>query len=353
MKIRLYIVFNLFFGFVYAEHCGDKLHLAKQAYQLGQLEKIDSLLYDCIASNAYNEEEGEEAIVLFCSALYFEGEHEKASKVLVKYLKKNPYFIPRNKVLEEFQYVLDRIPRDPIFYIQVGAGINGTLPVSTSNYTIGFHNDPPQMIMGGGYQGQLSVGVNLFPNLQWMVFSEWTNQRFSISELQLEGGNTFSKEEELNYLTLGSSLQINLKASNRKRINEGTSRINKPYLYLELGGSFKKLVNANAQISLSTFNEGVSKEVSDHLDTRSQRREYQLSGMIGIGFKKNIKKGCLMFKTTIDVPFQSFNLASKRYDSPQLLYTYGYVDQDIWLPSVALNVGYQFQFFRFKHGTSR
>lgn len=322
---------------------GEILQVAEDLYDLGRIQEIDSLLLialDMKGKDGFDEIQKQRAYALLVNTQLYENEEEKAQSYLIEILKINPEYRYRNTDIQEVEELFKTVRLNPIFYIGGHIGANMSLANNTTSYTLDTNPDNT-----GIYQSE--IGAQLGAKVGYAI-----NSRISVF---LELGvdlRSFSFQKQLfDYASL--NYKENMIAANapifvqfflKNQFNIETKW--RPYVYA--GVSPILLLSSNATVTRSdVVSEDEQRQVQGpNVQVTEQRNNLNFALLGGIGMQRKIGLGFAYMDVRYMQGINNVVNTSKRFDNNELIFRYGYIDNDFLLSSYYLSVGYIYPIYK-------
>jgi len=211
--VKRLLTIIIFFSFsqlaVAQNDCGESISLAQDAFDKGHIERIPSILHDCL--NKFTTEQKVEAYRLLTITYLYLDDPFGAETSFLALLKEDPeYRILENDPVE-LEYLSKQYITTPIisYYAKVGANLS-TVTILKSNSLDGDVSEPSKYNTGAGFNllGALEVHFNKTVSLNFEL--ELSSRNFII-ERELFPTNVEFQTLEQNRFNLHGSLPVTLK----------------------------------------------------------------------------------------------------------------------------------------------
>lgn len=336
-----------------AQECERILRKAERSYDNGQLRDVPGILDNCL-KGGFNKTQREKSYKLLVLTHLFLDNIDEAEGYLLKLLKSNPQFEVSPLDPPEFIYLYNGFRTKSYFSIAIKGGMNNTF-VNTlnvngvGNIPLGYHQNSSKM----GYQVGLGINFRLWQNFELSAEFNIVNRRFSqVDSLK----TTFftDVEQPLGYnfsIIDASESQIWVGVPIMMKYGFTKNKM-QPFIY---GGvSMYYLLGAN--LNVTRFNvdpsdiETPQRAVtgpSVKLVEAGIREKYHYSLLAGTGFKYKIGTDYLMFDFRYYVGINNLrnDQATLNADN-DLVFRYGYVDNDFSIDGAVISIGYIKPFYR-------
>ncbi len=310
--------------------CSQTLVKAQFAYYEGRAEEVSPMLEECLKDGFTAEEKLQAYRLLTLSYLYL-NELGNAERVMLSFLHLNPtYSINEAVDPAEFINLYKQFRTWPVYLTGVKAGLNSSSVNILQPYSLdNIHTTQALYASAFSYQTGASLEVPIkkgFSAMAELYLSgkkyTYTNDFFGYLKLQLtESQNRVDIPLLVNYTIKGKKIT--------------------PYLGAGITNSF--LIKSQAQVrrvdNLS-INDVQRETTGPNITLTSQRRLFTFSGTINFGVKYTRARNIFIVEGRYNMGLNNVVRKDKRYTNSELLYTYGFIDNDIALNSFALSVGY-------------
>ena len=336
-----------------AQDCETKLQKAEIRYEAGQLRDVPDLIGDCIKGGLNKSQKERAYKLLILSYLYLDQE-ELAEDYMLRLLKFNPQFEVTSVDPPELIYLYNRFRTDPVFSIAVRAGINNTYVnniqvhgIDVTPYSYQAYRNKVGLQFGVEMdfhlwkKFEISAGVN-YINLKIDQIDSLKTTLYSDAERP--AGYNFST-----LLSLENQSWIEMPINLKYRFDFDKL---KPYVF---GGiSPKYLIGAN--INLNRINTDPSdietpqrpvngppiKLIKDDI---RQRFSYGIG--FGAGVEYDLGGDFLLIEIGYEQGFVNLRNQEAPFDAnKELLYRYGYVDNDFKTNVARFSIGYVRPFYK-------
>lgn len=338
---------------VNGQACEQKLKDAEQSYQQGLLREIPEMLENCLRFG-FNKEERERSYKLLILTNIFLDDMEKAEHYLLKLLRSNPQFTVNAIDPPELLHLYNGFRTKSVFSLEIKGGINTSFINTLRENGVG--NGPNAFKTYKNQVGfQLGAGINyrILNTIEIAGEINLVNQRFEqIDSIRTTLFTDAERPEGYNFTAIEAGenqtwIEIPIAVKYGFKVNKFH-----PFVYV--GASMKYLINAELNISR------VNIDPSD-IETPQRRVEGPPINLLNAGIRKNFQYSLLGgagLKYQIGIDYLVFNLrynfgltdmrnknAPLNADS-DLLYRYGYIDDDFKINKVAISIGYVKPFYK-------
>jgi len=186
--MKRYLLIILFFASVLSLQaqttCSDILKLAERNFDEGKLDEIPQTIEPCM-KNGFTSEEKMRAYKLLIQTYLYNERLELADQEMIQFLREFPSYEIASNDPKEFVNLYKTYRTEPIFRIDVFAGVNYSLPFVTEYYSPGNLNQNKI-----SYNSKLSVnaGVNytdgLYKDFDFSIGANFTMYKMDYSDEQ-------------------------------------------------------------------------------------------------------------------------------------------------------------------------
>jgi opacity protein-like surface antigen len=336
------VSFIIFFSIrTYSQNsCIKNLEEAEELYEMGQIDKIESLLNPCLENGFTKEEKVKAYRLLILSNLYY-NEDEKAKESMKKLLKVKPEYKIKEFDPAEFISLHNSFRTIPVFI----AGIKGSIggmgmydlnnynDINSFNYTATYHPDI-------SYSFGLSFETPIIPDLS-LVYEFYYNSCYYNYDNRVLNYADIHFEEKISGIDIPVLVQWNILKGDFSP-------------YVNIGSAFNYLLSSNVKHT-RVDDENSSDEYRDpvnlNLDMTHARNKYNFSLSAGLGFRwKNILgNGYLTFDIRYSRYFENIVSPDQRADSPEMVYSGLTTDNTFKIQTTQVFIGYKLPIYIAKY----
>ncbi|MDN5205329.1 porin family protein [Fulvivirgaceae bacterium BMA10] len=334
----------------YAQDCEVALEKAEKSYADGHLRQVPVILKDCL-KKGFRRDQQERSYKLLVQTYLFLDDMEQAETYLLKLLRSNPLFTVSALDPPELVHLYNKFRTYPVFSLYAKGGLNTShinslnlvgvdhalFSVETSKASIGFQ-------VGSG------VDFRLFKNFDLRAEFIFSNKKFEITnplittsynrDLSSHNYTTIKLKEKQFWVDIPLAIKYTL---HLKKID--------PFVYV--GASFNYLLSANLDISRVNANpldvETPQRPVDGpaiDLDKADLRKNMHFGMLAGVGLKYEIGTDYIFFDLRYERGFTNLRNADAPLNANNdLLFRYGYIDNDFSLESFSFSIGYARYFY--------
>jgi hypothetical protein len=317
--------------------CSQTLVKAQIAYYEGRADEVPSILSACLKEGFTDEEKSQAYRLLTLTHLYL-NESQNAENTMLEFLRLNHYY-KINEAVDptEFINLYHQFRTRPFYLITPKMGTNVSFiqvlksfsPDNTTEVNYAY-----QTVFG--YQAGVAVG---FP-----IHSKITLN----TEIYLSGKNYAYKNNLFGY----ESLSFNEQQTHIELpVLASYSLTNNTWLhpFVEAGFSMDALLNATANVTRidQTSDVELKKEVTGpSIHVNAQRRRLNYNAIAGGGVTYTRGKNIMMIGFRYSLGLLNAVKPKNRYTNTELIYKYGYMDNDLRMNAFSVSVGYVIPVFK-------
>jgi tetratricopeptide (TPR) repeat protein len=313
--------------------CIQNLSRAQRLYEEGELLKAISLIEDCAQEDNFEKNQLEEAHKLLVLCYTFLDKSGKAQEEYRKLLGVNPNYIP-NVATEPVELVQlhNSFRTNPIVSFGLVLGGNLSSPIINVESKEIFKADglresnrtaSARIGTRFGIMGELQLHSNFAINAKLLLSSI----KYQLSENLFDGDQLVFDESQ-------SWIEFPL------AFRYYAGRKNKSRFFLEAGLTGRLLRNSKASVQRLVVN-GADVSGPD-IDISNSRMQTNYAYIFGAGLRRSL--GNILLSATISAQYDTSQQVDKgqRYANQELLFRYGYVDEDfkVLTPSVSITISY-------------
>lgn len=336
-----FVFIFLIAGYAAAQSCTQKLNRAEDLYDAGRLLEIESLISGCF--DQFTEGETIRARKLLTKVAIFTDNEPKAEEELVNLLHADPVHLLQPEDPNEMQVLMDKFRTWPVYRIEVYGGGNLSTPTKAQSFSV-FTSDASEKDYGDQFDLGAQIGVRVTKHLRNFVTGLEVGAGF---EFRSSSYSVKTAVPDVSYETSLRNTQsmVRMPVFARYNVNYDIRGKFTPYVYA--GFSVDYLLSAKyADASRSG---GTSFNLSDASDLKSfgQVNDLGVSLIGGAGFKLGLKKGNFIFlEGRFDKSMFLYNVPEERYANQQLHGDLQFVEDDIYLDMISVQVGMVLSIFK-------
>jgi hypothetical protein len=346
------IIFTGSLSLAYAQ--GDNcLTRAQQAYSDGHLLEVKTILTECVESLGRKEEKLQALYYITLANLYL-NEKESAKESLIQLLKIDPEYTFESAPIEFKNFHAEfNVKPYLIIGLRAGGNFSQVRPLKTFSVDNTTQNNGAyKMILGY----QVGSNFNIYLNRRFEVGLEiwYRNLNFQFNNKNLLGFVDLAYTENQALVELPLLLKFNFGnnydfGKDRRYLK---NRLN-PYIFL--GGSLSNLLSAKSTANRRDQSTSESTPLSieaTNLDMSDLRRRLNYNAVGGVGIEYKRGRNILAFEVRYNYNLQNIVKTENRYNNNELIFKYGYVDNDMLLNNLSFNIAYLHPLYKIREKKS-
>jgi hypothetical protein len=314
--------------------CVQTLRQSEKAYDAGLIDKIEATLLPCIESESFSKFEKLQAYRLIILTKLNDNEDEEANAYFIKLLKLDPeYQINAASDPSEFVQLYNSYRTNPIYSLGAKAGVNLTTPTSFVPY--GVYNTAENT---GSYKSLLNVqfGFNADFNLSKKL-AVGTDLMLSFKKFQYK--NTLMGYSELT--SVESQMWLELPVLLKYTMGKKKTRF-----YVQGGGAVSMILNSSSNITRKDLTTQSNQAIGPDINTKGLRNMFNYSLVGGGGIRYKAGYGYVVLDVRYMYGLNNISDTDSKYSNDELIYKYGYIDNNFTLNSLMFSVGYYKSFYK-------
>ncbi len=320
---------------IYAQDdCILKLNEAEKLYDDGKIEKIPSLLSNCIESG-FNRENKIRALRLLTLVNLFEDNTIQAEKSILRLLKIDPEY-KANKAVDpvEFIRLFNSFSTAPVFSLGVIGGLNFTKPHLIETFSFNeIKAANPKYTNGIGFSFGLKANYHI--NNIWDITFEpnFAALSYKVKENSTTYGAT-TITESMNYIELPVLASYCFYKKNKYNF------------YGEAGFSYGLLLSGKITGQFTYNNNEQASGDAPKVLTPEIRKKYNFAGTIGAGTKINLNRSNIQISLRYKIGLMNVvNNNTRVTDHEGLNTNYRFIDNDITVNNIYFMISYNREFY--------
>lgn len=335
-------------------NCSQRLNLAEDLFARGKLEEIPSTLEECLKGNNFSDDEQERALHLLFTIYAIEADSAADSvfQELIDAFPEHSIDLAQTVDPAELTYIYDHHRTWPFMYLTAEAGVN-TSWVFPKEPAYGVDNTQTGDIKTKPYSTRQGIHVGIYADIPITPRSfraslgvYFTERRYdyedSLQTIRPVSNNfanlTFSEKQQW----LSFPLMISWHLDKRSRYNFQKKRI---YPYFSIGLAPQWLLKSNLS-EIRRTNRGIETQSGFQTPELEKgkitqlRNRLNMSLIAAVGMQYKFGLDYIIFQLRYEQFLRNIVNPSNRYNLPELVYTYGHVDNNFFLSSATFTVGY-------------
>ena len=306
--------------------CINTLKEAESMYENGIIEEIPAKLQSCM-NKGFTKEEKIRGYKLIIKSYLFNQDMKKAAAVMLDFLRDYPEYMPE-KASDgaDFMHLLDKFETLPFLSIGAFAGPNFSNVAVMQSYALNHQDKQSYKYSTPGFQVGLEfsrplhkyIEVNLDLLIERNTF-EYTDKSFGFSKTTLQ-----ERQTRFSFPVSGTFVY-----QFGKFIPFVSLGLNTSYLMSDQG--------TPTRIYTDNSNDDIT---GTDVDMLPHRRKVNLSFLTDLGVRYKVPEGYLFFRASYQMGLMNQVNTNARYDNPELMYLYYYVDDDFKINNLSFSFGY-------------
>lgn len=349
-----FVIIFLIAGYAAAQSCTQNLNRAEDLYDAGRLLEIEGLIAGCLSNGSFSEGEQIRARKLLTKVAIFTDNEPKAESEFIELLHVDPVHQLQPEDPSEMRVLMNKFRTWPVYRLEGYFGVNSAMPNKVqefSSFSGITHTNKEYAGVNIGIQG----GARITKHLRDFLYGVEVGGGFEFraSSYTVTSDNTNKNIQNPPpgaFETNVTNSQFALRVPIFARYNLDPSVNAKRNIYFFAGVSMDYLMSAKysdaSRSGGTSFTLGNSGDVND-LKVFGQVNELNVSVIGGAGVKIGMKKGNFFFgELRFDKSLFIYNIPGARYSNQVINEDLQYVEDDLYLDVVSINVGYVRSIFK-------
>jgi len=342
--IVLFVIFQLGFSFGQStSNCSEILLNANKLYEQGSLSEAIELALPCSQESAPVSDRWK-AHRLLAMVYLASNNNDLAKKSAEEMLELNPTYQPSSlndpiELIKLLKSIL-LIPKLS-FGLALSMGTNSTFPSVTKEYIVADYNKT--YTAKNSYLFGASVGYHFNEKFSLTGGLYSVNNKYNI-DYQFNNWSV-NVSNKLNYLNLPVMLEYALSSrilGQKIRPTSGTWIAQKKLkVTLQAGVFGGRLLYSSSDFSSTYLPDNTIRKLSN-MNTISSRNLYQFGLITGIATSYEVGHGNLFLKMNFSKSLSNITKQSNRYNYTELSNDFYYLDDNVYLRSASISLGYSF-----------
>ncbi|NLR90656.1 outer membrane beta-barrel protein [Flammeovirga agarivorans] len=320
---------------VFAQECEEAYNRANTLYAEGKLLQVPYELNNCIERGFESSAKQLNARRLVILSYLYSDRVVEAEDAMLQLLKENAEYKPTSSDPAELRNLYEKFRTRPIMSLGLVGGATYNQATVSNTFGVGAKENysnveyQPQVSFKAGvsfsfYLSQV-IQINISPTYESIVFET--------VERPLDFSTTTMRENQ-NWLHFPLTMRFVILPKQKV----------KPFI--GLGGSARMQMNASIEGTQAYDSEEIADIEATTIDISKQRQEmlYDAIVQLGIQFKTRFSHWSII--GSYSYAFQDFNKPNARYDNSELIFSYGYIDNDVKMDVISLTVGIAYDFYK-------
>ncbi|NME68477.1 outer membrane beta-barrel protein [Flammeovirga aprica] len=337
-SIRFFLFLLLFtqtIGSSIAQSCEELYVRANAMYLEGKLLQVPLELEECITLGYETEAKQTAARRLVILSYLYSDKLPEAEEEMLNLLKEYPEYKPAKADPAELKKLYEKFRTRPIMTFGILAGLTYNQAFVDQTYGVGKESlhENVQYNPKVNFKVGVSFSYLLSKQFQLNISPSYENITFETNEKALDFSSTVMTENQ-SWLHVPVILRWVIAPNTQL----------KPFI--GVGGAMRYLLSANIEGAQSFDESGIADIEPSPIDIKDQRKEmlYEATAQIGFQIKSRMTHWDIF--ATYTYALSTFNKPNTRYDNPELIFSYGFVDNDTRLNVLALNIVFSYDFYK-------
>ncbi|MBB6461585.1 outer membrane beta-barrel protein [Flammeovirga kamogawensis] len=335
IKLSTLFFITLSSTIVEAQDCEEAFVQANVLYNEGKLSQVPEKINSCIELGYESESKQIQARRLVILSYLYADRLDEAEENMLLLLKQYPEYKPVSADPAELKNLYSKFRTRPIMTFGLLGGV--TYNQAHIEQTFGVGSEELHSAVEYAPKVNFKVGVSfsylLNTHLHLNLSPSYENVVFETSEKPLNFSTTTMKEAQ-------SWLHVPLVL--RWMITQKTKL--KPFI--GVGGGLRYLLSASIEGTQSFDNSEIADIEPSPITVKEQRKEILYEAYFQLGFQVKSRMTHWTVMATYSYALDTFNKPNNRYDNSELIFSYGFIDNDIKLDVISLNVSFSYDFYK-------
>ncbi len=331
-------------GYVHAQQsCSQRLLRAEDLYNEGRLLEVEKEISGCLAEGGFTEAEEIRARKLLTKVAIFMDNEPKAEEELINLLLLDPVHQLQPEDPSEMRVLLSKFRTAPVFRLEFKGGLNLSMVGKPAQYSVypGTSGDKDYAAsLGIGYQVEANITRHIARGIEVGTGVQYRATKYTVESIFVDetagGADVFTTN------IANSQSMLRLPIFGRYNFNYTYKGERKLTPYVFAGVYVDYLLSA--KYTEASRSGGVAVTITGpdaDLKNFGQVNDLNLSLFGGFGLKVAGKKGNYFFgEVKFDKSLGLYNVPEERYANSKIHSDLLFVEDDIYLNIVSVNVGY-------------
>ncbi len=332
------LILLAFPGVAQEQDCDKKLDEARKLFDAGKLERVEPTLAPCM-KDGFNKSQMTEAYQIIILTQQYDNRPGDAEATYLELLEHDPEFeVNEATAPMELIHLAEKHHAPPLWSAGIIFGPAFSNAVRRTSYSTGNASTETKTYSSDGVGYVIGIKVNRFITKDIEIGAE----------LQLMRQRFKSESKQFGFATIEASETqdwIQLPIMGTYDFSHG-----KWEPFVRLGVVPAYLISDNATVRRNNDG-GISRlgaVTGPDVDMLPQRNQFNIASLVGAGIKYKIPRAFIILEARHSWYFLSQVESSSRYENPELLYQYFYVDDDFNLGNVQVLLGFTYSFHKIK-----
>ncbi len=314
--------------------CVQSLRDAEKTYEAGRINEVEGMVLPCIRNEGFSKFEKLQAYRLIILSKLFDNREEEANQYFMEMIKTDPEY-KANPVTDPSEYInlFNSYRTNPIFAIGIKAGMNFTTPNAFVPYGV-YNTGGSTGTYKASLNAQFGVNADVYLNKKFSLGADLllSFKKFQYKNILLDYSELTAKETQM-WLELPVVLKY-------------TMGQKKTRFYLQGGGAISMLFSAKSNIIRKETNTQSNEAIGPDVNMMSMRNKFNYSLIGGAGVRYKAGYGYVVLDVKYMYGLNNISNPDKKYSNSDLIYKYGYIDNNFTLNSLMFSVGYYKSFYK-------
>ncbi|ANQ48983.1 PorT family protein [Flammeovirga sp. MY04] len=318
-----------------AQECEEAYNKANTFYTEGKLLQVPMTLQDCIDQGFESSSKQLNARRLVILSYLYSDNIEEAEIAMLALLKENSEYKPTSSDPAELRNLWGKFRTRPIMSFGVFGGATYNSANVSQTYGVGPEENHSEVEYKPNLSFKVGVSYNYFlsNNVQINISPSYESVAFQTEENPLDISESLLKETQ-SFIDMPLAIRFVLLPNKKLRP------------FIGVGGSAKLLLNASIEGEMVYESPDVVDIEATPIDITKQRKNLMYGAMLQAGFYLKTRYSHWTVMASYYYALQNFNNPNNRYDNNELIFNYGYVDNDVRMDILTLTVGISIDFYR-------
>lgn len=314
--------------------CVQLLRESEKAYEAGHISSIESSLLPCVESEGFSKFERLEAYRLIILSKLNDDDEDAANAYFLKLIRLDPeYQVNPATDPSEFVQLYNSYRTNPTFAVGAKVGMNLTTPSSFVPYGISNTGES-----SGTYTSALNIqfgaNLDLYLNKKWSV---GTDLLLSFKKYQYK--NTLLGYSELTV----KENQVWLELPVVMKYTMGHKKLR---YYLQAGAAVSMILSSRSNLVRKDVATQSNQAIGPDINTKDLRNMFNYSLVGGGGVRYKAGYGYVVLDVKYMYGLNNISDPDNKYSNSELIYKYGYIDNNFTLNSLMFSIGYYKSFYK-------
>lgn len=347
-----YVLIMLVAGYAMAQSCTQRLNRAEDLYDAGRLLEIETKEFlDCLSNGGFTEGEEVRARKLLTKVAIFTDNEPKAEEELIKLLQLDPVHELQPEDPSELTVLMGKFRTWPIYRLEFYAGGNIALPGVAQTYSAFSSNSSDKSY--GPIDLGVVVGARITKHLRYFVTGlevgggfEYRATSYSVESTPNLGDEFSEDSSPFTTNVTNSQVAVRLPLFARYNFNYSLTKFS-PYVFAGMSLDYFLSADYSEASRSGGTSVTISDGKSDNIKSFGQIADFNATLLLGAGAKFPMGKGNFFFtEIRFDKGLALYNVPEERYANHRINGDLMFVEDDVFLNFIGINVGYVRSIFK-------